>query len=770
MKKIISIVLLLTLCLGLFAGCTEPAEPTSDLANAKALLFSKYKPASKDEIPAKSADFEVVTSVLVDGVSYPVEWTVAVTSGAADAVKIVDGSSAAFKKIDLTEKPESEIQFTLTAVIKDSKGNSETLEFKFKTPAFEAPTAEKVVIKIVADNKYATGTEYEYTSSSSGNVKMELNLSENKAEALPLTMINNADGTVTFKTDCGKFLFCDANSVEYVSEESDYTKFVLEAADGGYFIKCAVANYNGNPQYLEVYSGYLTCYSMNESSNLALYIFALEDATGAAGTVVEHTPTEKPDEPEEPDAPVVPSTGIVENPEAGKAYKFGMVQAKAGKTVYLIGGMDGFYMATSEDVTKAIDVYLEATEGGYYLYVMVDGAKQYINMVVTTGNDGKTHVNAAYEATASTVYTWDAEHKTVVSDVTVGDKTEPYWHGTRNDKTYTTMGPCAVSYAGFYGQFYTAEGGATPEEPETPVAPSTGIVENPEAGKAYKFGMVQAKAGKTVYLIGGMDGFYMATSEDVTKAIDVYLEATEGGYYLYVMVDGAKQYINMVVTTGNDGKTHVNAAYEATASTVYTWDAEHKTVVSDVTVGDKTEPYWHGTRNDKTYTTMGPCAVSYAGFYGQFYTVENGSAPENPETPDEPETPSKPADATISFDNTANRTVMTDDQQVWVQNGITFTNSKGESTQPVKDYSAPVRIYAKTSLKVEYKGMKTIKFHCNTDDKTVNGLVDSMKDIQGITVTVEGNVVTVTFTNAVDSFEIAYVVAQFRINKIEIFK
>ena len=69
MKKIISIVLLLTLCLGLFAGCQQPEEPVSDLANAKAILFSKYKPASKDEIPAKSADFEVVTSVLVDGVS-----------------------------------------------------------------------------------------------------------------------------------------------------------------------------------------------------------------------------------------------------------------------------------------------------------------------------------------------------------------------------------------------------------------------------------------------------------------------------------------------------------------------------------------------------------------------------------------------------------------------------------------------------------------------------------------------------------------------------
>ena len=600
MKKIIAIVLLLTLCLGLFAGCDQkPAEPTSNLANAKALLFSKYKPASKDEIPAKSSDFEVVTSILVDGVSYPVEWTVTVTKGAADAVKIVDGSSAAFKKVELPKKPAEAVEFTLTATVKDAAGNSETVSFKYIVPATAAPSEKPVVLYFGKDNKYITGVHYFYADKS----KYELTLTDNKAEALAMVVQDNGDDTVSFVAG-GKYLFCDATHVKFADEQSDNTKFVLEAADadGGVFIKCAVANYGGKAQYLEVYSGYLTCYGMG--SDASIYTFTLQDGEGANGTIVMDEPTE-PEKPEEPDVPVVPSTGIVENPEAGKAYKFGMVQAKAGKTVYLIGGMDGFYMATSEDVTKAIDVYLETTEGGYYLYVMVDGAKQYINMVVTTGNDGKTHVNAAYEATASTVYTWDAEHKTVVSNVTVGDKTEPYWHGTRNDKTYTTMGPCAVSYAGFYGQFYT---------------------------------------------------------------------------------------------------------------------------------------------------------------------VENGSAPENPETPDEPETPSKPADATISFDNTANRTVMTDDQQVWVQNGITFTNSKGESTQPVKDYSAPVRIYAKTSLKVEYKGMKTIKFHCNTDDKTVNGLVDSMKDIQGITVTVEGNVVTVTFTNAVDSFEIVYAVAQFRINKIEIFK
>jgi hypothetical protein len=599
MKKIIAIVLLLTLCLGLFAGCDQkPAEPTSNLANAKALLFSKYKPASKDEIPAKSSDFEVVTSILVDGVSYPVEWTVTVTTGAADAVKIVDGSSAAFKKIELPKKPAEAVEFTLTATVKDAAANSETVSFKYIVPATAAPSEKPVVLYFGKDNKYITGVHYFYADKS----KYELTLTDNKAEALAMVVQDNGDDTVSFVAG-GKYLFCDATHVKFADEQSDNTKFVLEAADadGGVFIKCAVANYGGKAQYLEVYSGYLTCYGMG--SDASIYTFTLQDGEGANGTIVMDEPTE-PEKPEEPDVPVVPSTGIVENPEAGKAYKFGMVQAKAGKTVYLIGGMDGFYMATSEDVTKAIDVYLETTEGGYYLYVMVDGAKQYINMVVTTGNDGKTHVNAAYEATASTVYTWDAEHKTVVSNVTVGDKTEPYWHGTRNDKTYTTMGPCAVSYAGFYGQFYT---------------------------------------------------------------------------------------------------------------------------------------------------------------------VENGSAPENPETPDEPETPSKPADATITFDNVANRTVMTEDQQVWVQNGITVTNNKAESTQPVKDYTAPVRFYANTSLKIEFTGMKTIKIYCNSG-KPVSGLTDSLAGISGITVTVDGNVVTITFDTAVNSFEIAKLVAQIRVDKIEIYK
>ena len=154
-------------------------------------------------------------------------------------------------------------------------------------------------------------------------------------------------------------------------------------------------------------------------------------------------------------APEAPATGVVEAPVAGTAYKFGMVQGKLndGKVYYLKGGMSGYYMATSSNEADAIDVYLEATEGGYYLYTIINGTKTYINMVVSG-----THVNGAYEATASTVYTYDTTSKTITADVNGA----PYWFGTRNDNTYTTVGPCATSYNGFYCQFYVCAAGETP--------------------------------------------------------------------------------------------------------------------------------------------------------------------------------------------------------------------------------------------------------------------------------------------------------------------
>ena len=321
--------------------------------------------------------------------------------------------------------------------------------------------------------------------------------------------------------------------------------------------------------------------------------------------------------------PSVEGPAVITNPAVDTAYKFGMIQGNLDNAVYyLAGGMaQTYYLATTTDYNAALDLYLEAAEGGYHLYCYVNGAKTYINMVVSG-----THVNGVYEASASTVYTWDTKNNTLISDVNGSD----YWFGTRNDKTYTTVGPCAVSYAGFFCQFYGVESGETPaphehsyvngkcecgaEDPnyQPPSVEGPAVITNPAVDTAYKFGMIQGNLDNAVYyLAGGMaQTYYLATTTDYNAALDLYLEAAEGGYHLYCYVNGAKTYINMVVSG-----THVNGVYEASASTVYTWDTKNNTLISDVNGSD----YWFGTRNDKTYTTVGPCAVSYAGFFCQFY-------------------------------------------------------------------------------------------------------------------------------------------------------
>ena len=320
--------------------------------------------------------------------------------------------------------------------------------------------------------------------------------------------------------------------------------------------------------------------------------------------------------------PSTPSTSltVVDTPVVGTAYKFGMVQqnVEAPNLFYLKGGMDGFYMATSSNVSDAIDVYLEQTTGGYYLYTLEGTTKTYINMVVSG-----THVNGAYEATASTVYTYDATAKTLIAVVNDAD----YWFGTRNDKKYETVGPCKTSYNGFYCQFY-----AEASEPEGPGAtegteattpsteattpsteattpatkPSTTLapVAKPVAGTGYKFALVQAKLGKTLYFTGKMDGNFYATSENAADAVDVYLEATEGGYYFYFMDGTTKTYLSLEGYLKN-GSQRASVKLTTEATTVFTYSADAKTFVSVV----GTDTFYLGTYND--FTTMSASSISY---------------------------------------------------------------------------------------------------------------------------------------------------------------
>ena len=333
------------------------------------------------------------------------------------------------------------------------------------------------------------------------------------------------------------------------------------------------------------------------------------------------------------------------------------------------------------------------------------------------------------------------------------------------------------------------------------------VIDNPVVGTPYKFGMVQPNVSSTdvYYITGSMNSYYMDTTMDKSASPDVYLENASGGYYLYTTMNGVKTYINMVVSG-----THVNGQYSATATTVYTYDTANKTLISQV----NGEPYWFGTRNDKTYTTVGPCATSYNGFVCHFYgEISQGEEPtpgcqhsnttivdakaatctENGHTgktvcndcgqtinygsTTSPNGHSyangactvcgaaKPTSetVTISFASDAQRIEFAADKQVWVQNGITITNQKASSTSNMGNYINPVRFYSGTSVTVEYPGMTTIEFTCSTTTSA-----NVLKESIGSAATISGSKVTVTFDAPQDSFEVAKLNAQVRVSSIAV--
>ncbi|MBE6960396.1 MAG: hypothetical protein E7448_06715 [Ruminococcaceae bacterium] len=352
-------------------------------------------------------------------------------------------------------------------------------------------------------------------------------------------------------------------------------------------------------------------------------------------------------------------TGVVLKPVAGTGYKFALVQANVGKVLYFNGKMDGKYFAASENVAEAVDVYVEEAEGGYYFYFVDGTVKTYLSLEGYLDNNNRQKAAVKLTTEATTVFTFSSDANTFIH--TIGE--DSFYLGTYG--TYETMSASSTYYITgdkaadvgvnqFPSYFYSSDSlpelptqpseptepsepstdpsePSTPNNPTTPSTPSVGVITNPVAGTAYKFGMIQQNVSATdvYYLTGAMDSYYMATTTDANAAIDVYLEATTGGYYLYTNIGGAKTYINMVVSG-----THVNGAYEASASTVYRFDEASNTLIAVVDEKD----YWFGTRNDKNYKTVGPCATSYNGFYCQFYGAGGTTEPVTPPAT-EPTTP-----------------------------------------------------------------------------------------------------------------------------------
>lgn len=122
------------------------------------------------------------------------------------------------------------------------------------------------------------------------------------------------------------------------------------------------------------------------------------------------------------------------------------------------------------------------------------------------------------------------------------------------------------------------------------------------------------------------------------------------------------------------------------------------------------------------------------------------------------------ATGTISFVNTTQRDSRTDEQQVWSNEDIIFTNNKSSSTTNVADYSNPARFYANSQIIISAPGAITqIVADCD-ESKYATALSNSIEDEN----TVSGVNITITPSESSNTYTIVSLSAQTRLNSLTV--
>ena len=281
---------------------------------------------------------------------------------------------------------------------------------------------------------------------------------------------------------------------------------------------------------------------------------------------------------------------FVEAPVVGSTYKYALVQAELGKTLYFAGAMSGSDLATTEDPTKAADVTIEEVEGGVRLFFLDGETKTYIDIYEREG--GKAGVQLTTEPTAT--FVWNEECGVYTAEVAGAAR----YLGTYS--TYNTISASEIKYIA--GENLAKVGISQFPAGFCTVAYQINAVEGqPAAGTTAKYYLVQAELGKTLFFSGAMSGSYLATTEDPTKAADVTVEEVEGGFRLFFMDGETKTYIDIHEYT--EGKAGVRLTAEPSAT--FVWNEECGVFTAEVAGA----PRYLGTYS--TYNTISASDIKY---------------------------------------------------------------------------------------------------------------------------------------------------------------
>ena len=623
MKKLIAVLLLLAMCLSLFAGCgnddppvtnTQQEPPVSDTApdtgsvgdevdpDAVKSAIAYVKALYKNVAELTPQDYQRVGTVPVGAVKFDVEWTVDVGE---DVVKIVRGDDG-MVTIDVNEECEEETPYVLTATVTDAAGNSESLSWNHIVPA----KMDSLDI-LKAAYALAPGEELGYTVTLTGVIVAVNTPYDPGYGNVTVTIV--VDGHEDMPIMC----YCVLDAVvkgDYVAPEapSSMTQIVDEAY--------ALAKNDSLP-YTATLTGVIT--KVKDAYNSQYGNVTVEIVVAGRES-----------------KPIL-------------CYRIkgdGADSITIGDTITVTGVITHYYSSESDYsvIEFVTGSKLDAVvKGDYVAPVAPSSVEQILNeaFALPVGE------SLAYECTLSGVitdfyYSYNPAYTTIAAYITVNGRELLCFsmHGDGIDKvavgdTITVTGYIknyngTIEFGSCSLDSYVKGTGTVPEpdEPDIPDVPALDYVVNPEVGVPYRFVIAQGTVGSVIYFNGGIDGNFLTTTTDPAEAVDVYLESAGNGYRLYFMDGETKTYID--IQDRGEGKAKIALTAEPTAVAALNTDIAGYGILL-VTIGENT--FFMGTYSNyqtfsasSTYYVTGDKAstVGVTQFVGGF--IVPGTEPDAP--------------------------------------------------------------------------------------------------------------------------------------------
>lgn len=610
MKKFLALLLALLMCVSVLASCGGNTDETAGatLDEAKELLNSMMKDKNGKATPS---DYDVVAKLTVGTTVFEVTWK---TDN--ENIKVKESSKAGFWTIDVPDVVEAEVEYKLTATIKDANGDTVEVSFTPKLPVvnnagvateFEAGTAYVMFMK-QANLGY---TVYALNTTQNGENKYIETTMDPKAAAVYYVEVVDGGYKIYTEIDGVKnYLHAElkttgegatAKTSKYIGLKADSTCVFTYDKELGVF----KITLNGGEYGVGTYNAFETI-SLSDATYFKKDNINVEGGQFPVGLMTKaHADT------------LDPSQKPVNN------------DPKADSTLSIA---DAIALGDS----KAKGMY---TEGKYYVEGTVKEIQndQYGNLVITDGTNDLL-IYGTYSEDGATRF------DKLATKPAVGDKIKVYGVIGKYNDAQMKDGWIIGAAAG------EGSGDNTGDDTGSDFTDiiGTNVVTDLKAEVAYKIFFKQINKGATYFALNSTqenkNKFINATT-DATAAATFYVEVVTGGYKFYTMINDVKNYVHATAVAKADGKGFTKSIGFATETdTVFTYDSAigvYKVTIEGTEFGVGTYgTYETISLSEATYFKADNINVKDGQFAIGFVTAEFantlGGTTDTPDTPDVP--------------------------------------------------------------------------------------------------------------------------------------